>query len=53
MTEPTSDDNQKLSGPDAGLSRTGRTADDFDPGDRTASDYSSPGGLDRQDDEEA
>ena len=41
------------SGPDAGLSQTGRTADEFEPGDRIASDYAGPGGVDREEDEEA
>ena len=41
------------SGPDAGLSQTGRTADDFEPGDRTASDYAGPAGLDNETEEEA
>lgn len=37
----------KLSGPGAGLSATGRTADQFGPGDAPAGgDYNDPGGID-------
>jgi hypothetical protein len=53
MSENDETNSGGMSGPDAGLSKTGRTADDFEPGDRTASDYSAPGGLDREEDEEA
>jgi hypothetical protein len=36
-----------LSGPGAGLGATGRTADEFDPGDTPAgADYNDPGGID-------
>ncbi len=41
MTE--SDD--KLSGPGAGLGATGKTADQFSPGDGTAATYGDPGGT--------
>lgn len=39
---------EQQSGPDAGLGATGRTAEDFRPGDedKMASDYGDPGGID-------
>jgi hypothetical protein len=38
----------RRSGPDAGLGATGRSAEDFRPGDedKMASDYGDPGGID-------
>lgn len=38
----------KLSGPDAGLGATGRSAEDFRPGDedKGPGDYGDPGGID-------
>jgi hypothetical protein len=50
-----SEQDDRLSGPGAGLSATGRTADDFDPGDAPAGgDYGDPSGVARaQQDEHA
>jgi hypothetical protein len=43
-----SEQDERLSGPDAGLGATGRTADDFDPGDAPAGgDYGDPSGIAR------
>lgn len=46
MTENSGSD--KLSGPGAGLGATGRTAEDFRPGDedKGPGDYGDPGGID-------
>ena len=45
--EPEGGSGGKLSGPGAGLSATGRTADQFSPGDAPAGgDYGDPGGID-------
>jgi hypothetical protein len=42
-----------LSGPGAGLGATGRTADQFGPGDAPAGgDYNDPGGIDTASDQE-
>jgi hypothetical protein len=44
---------ERLSGPGAGLGATGRTADQFDPGDAPAGgDYNDPGGIDTAAEEE-
>ena len=45
MTE--NQESDQLSGPGAGLGATGRTAEDFRPGDedQVASDYGDPGGI--------
>lgn len=50
VASPTDD---RLSGPGAGLGATGRTADDFDPGDPVpGADYGDPGGTATAEDEE-
>ena len=40
-----SESDDKLSGPGAGLSATGRTADQMAPGDGTGATYGDPGGT--------
>jgi hypothetical protein len=45
-TGDSSREEAQLSGPGAGLSATGRTASDFEPGDAVGSDYGDPGGID-------
>jgi hypothetical protein len=45
-TGDSSREEAQLSGPGAGLSATGRTAADFEPGEAVGSDYGDPGGID-------